>query len=696
MQPARSATRPRGRRTVKLPAPRRRRAETAIAAVTALAYAAAFWVPAYRRTRGMFPAPLDDVYIHFDFARAWANGHPMAWIAGQGPSSGETAPLYAALLAAGHAVGFRGASMGLFAAIVAVVGAAYLARGVGALVGGPVWLRAAAGAIVLSVGLVDWTLFSGMEVSLFCACLMGALASLSRLRGGSLRRRTTLEHAAWRLGAWGAALVWLRPEAAVIVVVLAIAAARGAGRRSGLLTMARVGAPGALATLTVLAANRLATGEAASAGAQLKLLTSLPFLDDSARARAVLSNVAHFLVRGVGGELSASRPLAWVVPALALVALASRRTRTLASTSLAAAIAFAMLVSLNSAAPYQNLRYYVPSLVLTLVASALGLAALARTRGGAKLAGACALAVLATTLPTVPRQAAHFARAASNIRDQQIAAGLRLTHLVAPGQRVLVGDAGAIAYVSGRGAIDALGLGGYGGLPFARAAVHGEAATLELIERIPEGERPTHLALHPSWFGEITSRFGRRLEVFSLDDNVICAGRDLAIYEADWSALGDGATRDDATDELDVADVVSEREHAYEAPLPWGGRTLVAVREIAGGRARFDGGRVIPAGSAERFTVLRAPSGGARVTVRTDGAPVEVTLARLGHADAARATTPVEDGAWRDLVFVLDELRAGDRLELRAAGGELHDFHVWISATRAGDAQPARDARNGG
>ena len=695
MRPARSATRPRAPHTVKLPDPRRRRAETAIAIATAGAVGATFWVPAYRRTRGMFPAPLDDVYIHFDFARAWATGHPMEWIAGQGPSSGETAPLYAAVLAAGHAVGFRGAAMGLFAAIVAVAGAAYVARGVGALVGGPLWLRAAAGALMLSVGLVDWTLFSGMEVSLFCACLVGALTALSRLRSGSLRRSTTLERAAWRVGAWGVPLVWLRPEAAVIVAVLAVAAARGAGRRSGVLTIARVAAPGALATLAVLAVHRLTTGEAASAGAQLKLLTSLPFLDDSGRARAALSNVAHFWVRA-GGELSATRALAWVVPALALVALASRRTRAVAATSVASAVAFALLVSLNSAAPYQNLRYYVPSIVLALVAAALGLGALSRTRGGGTLAGACALGVLATTSPTVPRQAAHFARAAANIRDQQIAAGLRLAHLVAPGRRVLVGDAGAIAYVSGRGAIDALGLGGYGGLPFARAAVHGQAATLELIERVPAGERPTHLALHPSWFGEITSRFGRPVEVLSLEDNVICAGRELGIYEADWSALGDGDARGDATDELDVADVVSEREHAYEAPLPWGGRTLVAVRGTGEGGARFDGGRVIPAGSVERFTVLRAPVGRARVTVRTDGATGGVTLTRAGRGGPPLAPRRIDEGAWRDVVFELDDLRAGDRLELRAASGDLHDFHVWVAAARSGDAQPVRDARNGG
>src|SRR6185436_5918592 len=65
------------------------------------ALAAAFYVPALRRT-GPWPAPLDDVYIHFDFARSIAQGHPFEWIPGNGYSSGATSLVYPFVLAAGY------------------------------------------------------------------------------------------------------------------------------------------------------------------------------------------------------------------------------------------------------------------------------------------------------------------------------------------------------------------------------------------------------------------------------------------------------------------------------------------------------------------------------------------------------------------------------------------------------------------
>src|SRR5258705_9900292 len=98
-----------------------------IAAMTlAAAVGALFWVPSAPAARGFFPAPLDDVYIHFDFARSLAQGHPFEWIAGQGYSSGETSPLYAVVLALGWLVGFRGRALGVWAAIVAVLSVASL------------------------------------------------------------------------------------------------------------------------------------------------------------------------------------------------------------------------------------------------------------------------------------------------------------------------------------------------------------------------------------------------------------------------------------------------------------------------------------------------------------------------------------------------------------------------------------------
>src|SRR3954462_6935314 len=91
------------------------------AAWTTLAAARAFYGYMLVQTGGEWSAPLDDVFIHFDNARATARGYPFEWSVGNGYSSGNTSLLYPFVLAAGYKVGFRGASLMIWAGIVACV-----------------------------------------------------------------------------------------------------------------------------------------------------------------------------------------------------------------------------------------------------------------------------------------------------------------------------------------------------------------------------------------------------------------------------------------------------------------------------------------------------------------------------------------------------------------------------------------------
>lgn len=657
----------------------------ASAIAPALAMGAAFWIPALPAARGFFPAPLDDVYIHFDFARSLASGHPFEWIPGQGYSSGETSPLYAVLLAFGWAVGFRGKLLGVWAAIVAAASVAALVRSTARLAGpAPPWLAWVLSVVPLAFGVVDWSLFSGMEVASFAGALGATLVALDRTRAPASRRGgATRERAQWLLGAWGAALVLLRPEAAVLVAVFAVVAARGAGARSGLLATARAAVPGAAATSLVLGLNFLATGDARSAGAQLKLLSSNPYLSEVDRARVFVENLVTFYVKVLRSELAIVPAAALLLPLLALAALASRSRRPVAAACLAGAVAWTLVVSWNGNAPHHNFRYYAPAVVLVAIAAAMGLGVVARLRGGRGRVASAALAlvVIGAAAPRIPAQVSHFARSTENIRDQHIELAVRIAALPA-GARVLVGDAGAIPFVSGRAAVDALGLGGYRGLPFARAAVHGEPATIELFEHLSPDERPTHLALYPNWFRATTSRFGIEIDRVTLAENVICGGPTKALYLADWSVLGDArASRPGAIDEIDVGDVLSEEAHAYASPAPNGGWTVLDVLEEPGGARRFDGGRIVPAGGVESFVVARAPGGAARIVVRTDARPgkARVRTAREEHAleiDAPR------EGAWTMGTATFSSLAAGERVEIVADGVELRDYHVWIEAAR--------------
>lgn len=633
--------------------------------VATCATALAFWWPARAVTDGDWPIPLDDTYIHFDFARSLARGHPFEWIPGNGYSSGETAPLWALALAPGWLVGFRGSWLGAWAGLVACACVAVCMRLARSMVRGPGvpwWAGWLASALVPSVGMLDWLLFSGMEAPLFALALFGAAASVQRAREAGAGARAALQ---WRAGLWGAAMVLCRPEAVVLVAPLAAVAAREGRSRGALGSLARVAGPAAASTIAIASLNVAMTGDAASAGARLKLLSSNPWFSDVDRARELALNVLHFAWKVLGDAMTASPALWWLVPALAACGLLSRRTRALSAGLLGGALLFLLLVSWNGAARYQNFRYYMPVVLALFAACALGLRALARGRVLRAVAATAGGAAFVLAALRAPAQVRYFTDCCENIHHQHVRTARALAEMNAG--RVLVGDAGALPYLSGRPAIDALGLGGYRRMPWARAATEGEASTLELVQSLAPAERPTHLALYPNWFRETTSRFGRELHRETLERNVICGGTVKAIYAADWSALDGDAGPARATDELDVADVVSEAAHAYRSPAPDGGWPQV---EVLGGR--FDAGRALVAGHAESFVARGA---GSALVVRTTGDRVDVEVTAGERAAPLVVVSSTPDG-WSEARAAI-EIRAGERVTL-APRAPFRDFHAWV------------------
>src|SRR2546430_17433850 len=97
-----------------------------------------------------------------------------------------------------------------------------------------------------------------------------------------------------------------------------------------------------------------------------------------------------------------------------------------------------------------------------------------------------------------------------------------------------------------------------------------------MIRRPPRSTLFPYTTLFRSW-GDLPTWFGRQLTEVPVRGNVICGGSEKVIYRADWRALRNGnaprTMRSDEAiaDELDVADLVSEREHGYEFPHPSAG-----------------------------------------------------------------------------------------------------------------------------
>ncbi|WP_433933172.1 hypothetical protein AB3662_03045 [Sorangium cellulosum] len=731
----------------------------AVYAGACVLYAAvAFYGAMHRQTGGMWSAPLDDVFIHFDYARATARGYPFEWSEGNGFSSGNTSLSYPFVLALGYLIGFRGLLLMQWAAIVACASTLGFLL-VGARLLEPIgrWAKYLLPPVALCIGALDWSLFSGMENAFHLGVwALATLAALEVARAASVPRAPRdpggagdraaapakrLARLGWLAGLAGALLYVTRPESVVCVAALgvyaAIAVGRAHGARAAIATLARTSAPGALAFVAQAVANRVFTGEWAASGAIAKLALNNPYMTSEEKWNTYEFLATYVIARNTNHHFSDALPWGWLVPALALVPLASRKTRGIASLLWIQVVGWLALVALNGQVRWQNERYTMPAVAWLLVLAAMGLALLVAraawraperadgrsarregapaglwarlaavparalgARGGlagkgglvasglwvARVALALALAAVfwAHQLPRMRDQIWFFGRASRNIRDQHLVAGKVLAQLDV--RRVLVGDAGALLYASDRPGLDLIGLGGYHDLPFARAGVHGLGASLELVERIPPDDRPDAMAIYPGWWGELPAIFGKQIVSVPVVGNVICGGAEKVIYRADWSPFAHGEAPasmradEQVLDELDVADLVSEREHGYTFPRPQAGFVGFSVLPDprGSGRDRFDAGRVIPGGRSETAR-LRAPRNGpGRLVLRTAATRPAVIRATADGRELGQVALRASDG-WTEASIALPEgLAETFTLTLTPVEGEWIDHHVWV------------------
>ncbi len=731
-----------------------RRADGAIyalwAATCTLTSACAFYGYMLRQTQGEWSAPLDDVFIHFDYARSIAQGYPFEWTPGNGYSSGNTSLTYPFALAPGWLAGLRDTNLMVWAALIATTSTFALllaARGL-LLRSAPRSDSMRAGsyllpAVVLSVGALDWSLWSGMEVAFFLGIWAGALRAFFGIDDASARG---LPRSAWALGAWGGLLVATRPEAAMSVAAFGLIAALWRARkttsRERIGVLLRVGLP-AFAVLTLQSvANRVLTGETSANGAIVKLAINSPFLTADEKLADYIFNLKYAALRNLEYHFSDAAGYGYIPLLLALFALALPETRRFAVLLWLQIVAWLAMVALNGQVRWQNERYTMPAVAWLLMLATLGAVAMLRRSGrpalvASAIAGALGAQALALSLrpagvmPQValawtaaagagavaafvvrywPARAAlvmaglglaawhqdakmrdqiwFFGRASRNIRDQHVTAGRWLGAQRAA--RILVGDAGALLYASNRPGLDIIGLGGFAGLPFARAGVHGLPATLELIERVMPRDRPDVFAIYPSWWGTLPVWFSRgEVARFPAPGNVICGGYEDVIFLADWHLLGTGeapraVAPSHVRDSVDVADLVSEKAHQYVFPHPAGGWTdMKVLPDPADSYADlFDAGRRTGAGRRESMRLSDlAPRAAARLVVRSaPDAKTAVSVSVGSRVIGVLAFEPRD--AWDERVIDLpaDAVDSAIDVAFDVIGpGDFVNYHVWIT-----------------
>jgi hypothetical protein len=737
-----------------------------------IASATTFYGYMLKQTGGEWSAPLDDVFIHFDFARSAARGHPFEWVDGNGYSSGNTSILYPFVLALGYVAGFRDLRLMVWAAIVAGVCVfgmllaarrLFFAESASGAPAAPLALSYLLPPMVLGLGALDWSLWSGMEVSFFLgtwALALVAFFALGEAEPGTRARRRS----AWLLGLCGAIMVLTRPEATTTIAVFGLAGAidrlRPGGARGALTELARVGAlPLAVVALQALA-NRAFTGEWSANGALVKLAINNPYLAPDDKLADYLFNLSYALLRNVEYHFSDVPEFGIILPAVAAAAIASRLTRRMALVLVLQAATWLLVVAFNGQVRWQNERYTMPGVAWLLMAGALGIGALVRRDARARptfvvaallgtfvvqlqgvvlrppntapsiqytwhfaiaIAAAAALVlqfrparVLAAAAALVLMQEHQvskmrdqkwfFGRASRNIRDQHVTTGrfLRDTPLpIVPrsdgswgmgrAQRALLGDAGAIPYAADMPALDIIGLGGFHKFPFARAGVNGMASTIELMEYVPPEERPDVLVIYPSWWGTLPTFFSDAvLARFPVEGNVICGGYEDVVYRADWHLLNTGNDPRDAPqgeavkDEVDVADVLSEKRHGYSFEHGNNGWTEMKVLGDPSEPTKdlLDGGRRYEEGHDESFVLRRLEAHEpAHLVIRTAPESDATVRVLVGGKEITRLVLAETDD-WAEEVVAVPAEDVGASLDVTIANdgpGDFVDYHVWVT-----------------
>lgn len=638
-------------------------------------------------------AALDDAYIHFQYARAIAEGHPFRFQAGEPISTGATSFLWPALLAPFYLVGFRGEAI-LWPAwalsFIALGALAYEAYALAMpMVGRPAAIGA--GTMVLAFGGFAWCAASGMEVVAFAWLIAFAIRRASEWTETDPIRRTRRELVVLLALALVCAL--MRPEGALVSVALGIVVAafpRPDAMRIGKMDVSRGQALAFVAAALVPNLLLLVlTGSPTSSTAQVKLLPGHPYFSLS---DAVLANARTLVGTILDGQVWSAEFLpkgGAPVVCLGLLAIVwrGRATNRQVRAALVLLLALMMFVPcMYVTFLWNRLRYLWPFATGWII----GLACLARVAASiaSRIDGRAGPAISALLTGAFAGMFAlrlewvldDVAQSASGIDRQQVALGRWAKENLPADARIGVNDTGAIAYFGDRKTFDVVGL----TTPTeGRFWVAGAASRLEHYERLrtsTPSSLPTHFIVYPEWMA-CDPVLGPTLHEATVTDSTILGGQTMRASEARWRHLGTGeqpwSVLPTVIDSLDVADLESEAAHGYELLGAREGEQIAQEGNAPDGAIVIDGGRTNR--THERFSV-KLPSGGRLIGIArvdaTTRAPLHVRV-----AGREVASVDVEAGPWIEVSFEIPLDTRGDRTEVDVTSdAAFTSFHYWFGA----------------
>lgn len=633
-------------------------------------------------TAGTPVPPLDDAYIHFQFARAFARGEPLVYIPGAGPVAGATSVLWPVLLSIPYAFG-----VGEVKIVYAAWALGFLSLGLLAWEASKTAERfcsplAASGAafLVLAFGANTWFAASGMEVVPLSWLLLRAVRRASEWCEGA-GEATALRARRRELLLLAFALPLMRPEGSLGSLLIGAAFVLSPRAQSRLWALPALSALAAPALI-----NWFFTGEISQTTAQAKWLPLSPYATIAGLGSALQHYLTLLFEEILDGEAwsalflpAGSRPI--LLASLVALPIAAYRARDWARAAFLLVLALGVLLPGTYDCPLCNrLRYLWPFFPAWMVGTAVLAELLGEWIGKRRpelrntsllLIGGAAGALAAY----LPFSIADLANSSSAILRQQVSLGRWARDALPENARIGVNDAGAIPYFSGRSSFDIVGL------TTPREALHWSAGTgsrFEHYERLARSELPTHFIVYPEWFA-IPELLGKELTARTVTDATILGGPRMGAYLADYSKLGSAEAPDPALaqglpliDRLDVADLQSEAEHDYQLFDAERSENLVLGQGV-----RLDGARAGRILEAFRLEVQRG--GALIVRISTE----LLTILEI-EIDRQRYSAEVAPARWHELRIELSPAQPSGivPIAIRAQAGAFSALHYFSLGAR--------------
>ncbi|MCC5874795.1 MAG: hypothetical protein JJU11_01120 [Candidatus Sumerlaeia bacterium] len=546
----------------------------ALAAVQAVLVGVLAWFTA----GGHFMLPLDDSYIHLQYARRVAGGQLLSYSPGMLPSGGMTSPLYVFLMAPLFLIGMEGvrAAIGafLFGMVTWMVLPIWVHELTKRLAGGTCAMIAAL--LVLANGHLLWNFMSGMETGLFTLLVIGAvLGAQTWWQSEDLRGRVVCLVCL-------AALPLVRPEGAVaaIAILMVVLTRRGEHPRLAL--------PIILACLLPLIAwlllLKVATGDWRPAGLVVKGVMANVYLDWPAKFALMSESLAAIPLRfyqnqvpdeayaafkGVGTMPYVPVGLIYLSVFGAGFALVNgwRSGKPVGGAFLALVWVGGLASVITSHIPFiHQQRYLAPWTVPAIILGVIGAWRVSQVFHQFQEAALKAVAVGLVAL-SIPSLGFWMSEYGKNSRD--IYHVLRVATFSVPteGSPMAITDAGVLTFYTNRPVVDLVGLTSQ---EFTYPFMHGDGAVLARLSTLTHDTRPLTALTYREWFGPHFPFSAPRV-LSSVPRTSITSGLSITKFDIDWEEID--AAKPFPEDgriiqEINVADLDSENASQYE--WSWG------------------------------------------------------------------------------------------------------------------------------